>query len=305
MIAQQFIQTILSLGKIVIKSRPVRKSTPKLTSSNIVVLGNGPSAKSFIEKAVIQKPSAHLIAVNKFAIDPVFFSLKPEFYLLHDGDFFLFTEAIWNNPSIHPRTKTKPEFEVWQDQINKTWKHLLEQNWGLTLFIPRQYLNTFIVRKAREAGIIIQDYNYTVTRGFQFFKNLVFNSNMGMPQCQNVINAAIFQALRLPIKRIYCCGLDHDFHRNLIVGPDNTVYESVSHFYTTEAFKHPLVHADGSGKVHLRQVFDNLSKLHWSYHELHKFANHQQIEIVNITPEGFVDEFTRMDATVLFENQPG
>ncbi|MEK0439746.1 MAG: hypothetical protein RLZZ504_662 [Bacteroidota bacterium] len=285
---------------MVVKSRPVAKSIPHLTHPQVVVLGNGPSAKHFINKAIKQKPAAHLLAVNKFAIDPVFFDLKPDLYLLHDGDFFLFSEAIWNNPSLHPRTKTKPEFEVWQDQINKTWRQLLNQNWGLTLFIPRQYLNTFIVQKAKQASINIQAYNYTVTRGFQFFKNWAFDLRLGMPQCQNVINAAIFHALHLPIQRIYCCGLDHDFHRNLIVGPDNTVYESVSHFYTTDAFKHPLVHADGSGRVHLRQVFENLAKLHQSYFELNKYAHHRKIEVINITPQGFVDEFKRMDDDVLF-----
>lgn len=285
---------------MVVKSRPVAKSIPHLTHPQVVVLGNGPSAKHFIDKAINKKPAAHLLAVNKFAIDPVFFDLKPDLYLLHDGDFFLFSEAIWNNPSLHPRTKTKPEFEVWQDQINQTWRQLLNQNWGLTLFIPREYLNTFIVQKAKHAGINIQAYNYTVTRGFQVFKNWAFDLRLGMPQCQNVINAAIFHALHLPIQRIYCCGLDHDFHRNLIVGSDNTVYESVSHFYTTDAFKHPLVHADGSGRVHLRQVFENLAKLHQSYFELNKYAHHRKIEVINITPQGFVDEFKRMDDDVLF-----
>jgi hypothetical protein len=300
LIVDNLFQTLVSLGKIAIKSRPNKRANSSVNHERILVLGNGPSAKSLIEKVEKKPVTASLMAVNKFAIDATFFRLKPSFYLLHDGDFFHFSEEIWNNPSLHPRVKTKPEFEVWQDQINNTWKNLLLQDWGLTLYIPRQYKNTFIVQRALKAGIQVQSYNYTVTRGFQWFKNFAYRHNWGMPQCQNVINAAIFHALRMPVKQVYCCGLDHDFHRNLWVGPDNVVYESVSHFYTTEAFKHPLVHADGSGKVHLRQIFDNLSKLHWSYFELHKFAHHQNIPIINITPEGFVDEFPRAKEDALF-----
>lgn len=292
--------TCLSLVKIAIKSRPVNRIAANIPSQQVVIIGNGPSAKDFLEKAKIQQPNATLFAVNKFAIDPVFNEIKPEFYLLHDADFFDFTQAVFENPGLHPRTKIKPEFEVWQSQINQTWERLLNQTWGITLYIPNQYKNTYIVKKAKTKQINIQTYNYTVTRGFQFFKNFAFNHSLGMPQCQNVINAAIFHALLLPVKSIYCCGLDHDFHRNLIVGPDNQVYESVSHFYTAEAFKHPLIHADGSGKVFLRQVFSNLSKLHTSYFELSKFAAHQHIKILNITPGGFVDEFERENAEVLF-----
>ena len=221
---------------------------------------------------------------------------------MHDGDFFTFTEEIWSNAKSHPRVNLKPEFEVWQEQINQNWTNLLTQNWGITLFIPKQYEDTFIVKKAKSSGITIQTYNYTVTKGFQFFKNFIFNSGLGMPQCQNVINAAIFQSIRMPVNSIYVCGLDHDFHRNLSVGDDNNVYESVSHLYTKDPFKHPLMHADGSGKVYLRQIFNNLSKLHSSYFELHKFAKFRQVTIFNITPNGFVDEFPRLGDDVLFNN---
>jgi len=50
----------------------------------------------------------------------------------------------------------------------------------------------------------------------------------------------------------------------------------------------------------LRQVFENLAKLHQSYFELNKYAHHRKIEVINITPQGFVDEFKRMDDDVLF-----
>ena len=124
MIVDNLFQTLVSLGKMAIKSRPNKRANSSVNHERILVLGNGPSAKSLIEKAENKPLKASLMAVNKFAIDATFFRLKPSFYLLHDGDFFHFTEEIWNNPSLRPRVKTKPEFEVWQDQINNTWKNL-------------------------------------------------------------------------------------------------------------------------------------------------------------------------------------
>lgn len=292
--------TALSFAKILIKSRPLPRTNPTLSFDSVTIIGNGPTATAFLDKCLVTKPNTDLFCVNKFAVGKYFHPLQPKFYLLHDADFFLFSQDIFDRPEQHPRCKIKPEFAEWQSQINSTWREIYKQDWGLILFIPRTYINSIPVKKAQQQGVIIQPYNYTVTRGYNWFKNLAFGHNMGMPQCQNVINAAIFQAINLPCSTVYTCGLDHDFHMNLSVGEDNVVFETVSHFYTHKAFKHPLVHADGSGKVHLREIFLNLHKLHCSYHELQRYAVEKKKCIKNITPGGFMDEFDRENENTIF-----
>ena len=146
------ISTILSLGKIVVKSRPT-PGIPQRKDEEILIIGNGPSAKEFLETTKNQTLNPAVLCVNKFAFGPYFQTLKPKYYLMLDGDFFHFNEAIFQDPQQHPRVKIKPEFAEWQHQINETWKNLFTQNWGLILFIPTAYKNSFMAKKARENGI--------------------------------------------------------------------------------------------------------------------------------------------------------
>jgi len=293
------ISTILSLGKIVVKSRPT-PGIPQRKDEEILIIGNGPSAKEFLETTKNQTVNPEILCVNKFAFGPYFKTLKPKYYLLLDGDFFHFNEAIFQDPQQHPRVKIKPEFAEWQHQINETWKNLFTQNWGLTLFIPTAYKNSFMAKKARENGIKTVAFNYTVIKGLKWFRSLAYQLGLGMPQSQNVINAALFLAIKMKPKRVFVTGIDHDFHKNLVLD-NNTLFEEVSHFYTDKPFRHPLVHADGSGPVKLRQVFLNLHKVHLGYQELNRYAKENNVEVLNITPAGFVDEFPRANANEVFK----
>ena len=112
------ISTLLSLGKIVVKSRPT-PGIPQKTDEEILIIGNGPSAKEFLETAKNRTVKPALFCVNKFAFGPYFQELKPKYYLLLDGDFFHFDEAIFQDANQHPRVKIKPEFAEWQHQILK------------------------------------------------------------------------------------------------------------------------------------------------------------------------------------------
>lgn len=286
------IESLLSIGKILIKSRPT-PGFSKFRESKLLIIGNGPSAKELLKKGCELGFNAPMLCVNKFAYGDSFHILKPKYYLLLDADFYNFDEAVFADPSSHPRVKIKPAFTEWQNQINETWRSLYTQNWGLTLFVPTAYKNSIWVKKAKENNIKIQHFNYSVIKGFNGFKNLCYKLGLGMPQSQNVINAALFLGIKMHVKYVFIAGIDHDFHRNLILDNHNVLYESVSHFYTEEAFKHPLVHADGSGPVKLRQVFLNLHKVHLGYQELHRFAMKMGAQIFNITPGGYVDEFPR------------
>jgi hypothetical protein len=37
------------------------------------------------------------------------------------------------------------------------------------------------------------------------------------------------------------------------------------------------------------------------YQELHRYAKENQVEVLNITPAGFVDEFPRVNASAVFK----
>lgn len=264
------------------------------TERPLLVLGNGPSIQNQLELIKRNREKFHVLTVNKFACSAEFELLKPSHYIMLDGDFFNFNERVFNDAINHPRVKLKPEFEIWQKQINSTWSALLSAEWDIEVFVPQIYKNSYIVKRALASGVKISVFNYTVLRGTESWVNTLFNRGLGMPQCQNVVNAAVFIGLLQRPISIYLLGLDHTFHLGIEVAEDNQLWETVSHFYSNDKpHKHPLLNEKTGDRVRLKDVFNSLSKVHVSYEMAKKVGQDMQIPIYNATTGGFVDAFER------------
>lgn len=304
----QTIQSMLTLAKVAIKSKwflPKFKAHEK----EVVVIANGPSARAFIDQCNqygIQKMRNHGIeffAVNKFSCQPEFFQLKPQYYLMLDMYFFEFTKEVFQDPSQHPIAQFKPDFEKTQRMINDTWKELQKVDWPMVFYVPQLYRNCYIVNNLNNPNIQFVTYNYTVVRGHEFFRNWIYSMRLGSPQCENVVNSCIFNAMQSGFERIFLTGVDHDFHINIQVDTDNTIIRTESHFYADENKKHPLLkqEADGTtGKIRLHELFHSLVKVHTGYDETARYAKKIKKEVINITEGGYVDAFTRKSLKEFF-----
>ena len=77
-------QSALTMGKILLKSK-INLPSYTAPEKSVVVIANGPSARSFIDKCTsvgidnLKKQGLAFFAVNKFSCQPEFFSLKPKF----------------------------------------------------------------------------------------------------------------------------------------------------------------------------------------------------------------------------------
>lgn len=292
-----FIQTGLSIAKIAIKSS---FSLPKSANlpNKLAIVGNGPSASLFIENQLSKSESDRvpLFCINGMGATENFKQLKPSFYLCLDHAWYNFNEENFNNPETHFRCKTDPGFASIQEMINNTWKSIFEANWEITLFIPQVYRNTFIVNKINHSHLKIQFFNYTVVKGFTWFENWAYSMKLGSPQCENVINSCIVNAINFGAKEIYLTGIDHTFHRNIIVDDNNVLQVQESHFYGDSPKRHPLIHSAGKQKntpVKLHEFFKSQTRLHLSYSRLQQFAKYKGVKIFNSAPGSYVDEFER------------
>ena len=300
----KLVDSVISIGKILVKSRKTNfHSWRRSNNKPVVIIGNGPSGKNQLAYFIKNREQYNLFAVNKFAISEYFSSIKPNYYVFLDGDFFNFSESIFKDASKHPRISIKPEFLNWQQQINDTWLKLNAVNWPMTLFVPIQYKNKFIVKQCQNPNLNILFFNYTVCKGFDWLNNYFYKLNLGMPQSQNVINSAIYISLTKISDITYLIGLDHDFRKNLHVTENNQLIETVSHIYSNSPFSHPLVNAHTGLPVTLSETFLNLHKLHKSYLELKRYSTYLKKSIYNLTPGGYVDTFERKSIETL-ANQP-
>lgn len=288
-------QTLVSLAKMLIRSKyflPVFKTD----NTEIIVIGNGPSARELLQTPPPAFRAKPLMAVNMMAMEPCFQELKPAFYLMADHAFFEFDEKSYQSPGMHPRVQSNPGYEQTQALVNKAWSAILAADWPMVLYVPQIYISTFPVSLARSKGIQIVEWNYTVVKGFTWFENISYRKGWGSPQCQNVINACIFQCINSGFKNVYLTGIDNNFHLNIIVEEDNTVSVVDNHFYEVRKKVTPLMSADKHGnpvKVKLHQFFTSLSKAFYSYQRLADYAKYRSVNIYNCTEGSFVDAFER------------
>lgn len=293
----QFIHNIITMLKVIYQSklsstRWIRKNNtlPK----DLIILGNGPSLNDELEELKRLAQSHHMMAVNMFAIGNLFQSLKPSYYFLLDGAFFNFSNEVFEDHSKHPNLKFKPDFEHVQKQINETWRTLFDSSWGIQLVIPQLYEHTYIVQEAKKRGLSVMVFNYTVLKGSKGLLSWFYNRGLGLPQSQNVMNAAIAIAGLIGPRKLYLVGFDHTFHLCIKVDENNQLWNVSSHFYTDKKpLEQRLLNPLTKKSVTLKETFYNLYKVHRSYEIVRELVSSRGISIYNATKGGFVDAFER------------
>lgn len=287
----KLIQTGLSLGKIAIQSRFFKKTTEP-NDLPLIVIGNGPSATSTLANAKFNRSNYQVMTVNLFASQPIFNQVKPEFYVFLDKAFFDFGMDAFENPELAPAVKSNEKFLGTQKLIIQAWKTILASDWGITLFIPQLFRKSSIVQKLKENKFSIQFFNYTVVKGFQPFENWIYQTGLGSPQSQNVINTCIFQAINYQFKEIYLLGVESNFHSNLVVNDDNQLMMRDDHFYEVETKWVPLRHPENRS-VRMHEFYTNLTKAFYAHFRLAEYAYFRNQKIYNATENSFIDAYQR------------
>lgn len=288
--------SLLSIGKMLIKSRKTNLRTFHTQNKNIIIVGNGPSAQNDLINCVASNPNIHdstdIMCVNLFASQDIFQKIKPTQYLFLDSTFFEFDLQVLDNPETLPVLRTKPQFLQTQILINQTWKNILAADWKITLHAPVLYKNTPILNKATNQNIEIVYFNYTVVTGFEFFENLTYQWGLGSPQSQNVINSCIFHGINLKYKNIYLIGVENNFFLNFHIDENNQLYIKDDHFYHVQNNLIPVNHPDGR-PVTMAQQMSNLHKVFTSHQRLQKYATHCNSNVYNATKNSFIDAYPR------------
>lgn len=264
-------KTLASLAKIMILSRKSSVKRIAKPDDEIVVLGNGPSLNQTIEESSGFLKSRKKVAVNFAANTPVFFSLKPEFYVLADPHFF----------------------STGNDNVDHLWENIGKADWKITLFIPTKIKSERIdALSTGNKQIRIMRYNTTPIEGFRWFCHFTYRHGFGMPRPRNVLIPSIMLAINSGFRKIYIAGADHSWTRTLSVDDQNRVVSIQPHFYkdnekettrvNTEYMRYPLYKIIYSFYVAFR-----------SYFMIRDYAEYSHSEIWNITPGSFIDAFPR------------
>lgn len=263
-------KTLGSMCKIIILSRKESISgSQQNTGPELVVLGNGPSLRSFLDSGSHFLAGKKKMTVNFSSTSADYESLKPEYYLLMDPVFF------------HDSTTLEKVFRPMQEKTS----------WPMTLFVP------FFARKNREWQRIIAAnkniktyfFNSTPIEGYKTFRRMCYKLNIGMPRPRNVLVACLMVALKLPFKTIYLAGADHSWLKEIWVDDNNVVQENRAHFYDKDG---KTTKVTSKNKIYV--LLESMSIAFRSYLEVEDYSKGINKKIYNITEGSYIDAFERM-----------
>ena len=267
-------QTLMSLVKIPMLSRRSSKLPPAPEGiDELVVLANGPSLTRTVEEHRGFLKGRALLAVNLFAVSPLYTELKPRYYIIADPLFWIVDEkreALFG--SIAEKT-----------------------DWPMHLFVPTRALSDSKWKEivATNPNVSIHLYNTTPVEGFAGFERWIYRHGLGMPRPHNVLIPSIATALRMPFRKIYLAGADHSWLPEISVTEDNQVLMHQKHFYDRDSSKAETVKKEDLESARLHVILYHMHVAFKAYFTLRDYAASLGKEVVNITPGSFIDAFRR------------
>lgn len=269
-------QNLFLSGVAVIKCALLSKwpsPTPPVSSNELVILGNGPSLNLTLQEDIDYLESRDLMGVNLFACSEAFQKLKPSYY-------------IWLDPAF-----AEEEHPAGQKARTALKEHT---NWPLTLLVPMTFKKSPAFQFfSNHPYIQVHYFNYVICEGLPKFKWTLFRWGLGMPQCQNVLIAAIFQSIQLGFKKIWITGADHTWHEDIRLNEANELQVFDTHFYEKEKNITQMFTSMYAHRSYLSAAFLSLHKVYRGYEVLAAYAASRNVLIQNASKKSYIDVFPK------------
>ncbi len=270
-LATQTGQTLKSIVKICLQSRPTAFKSMQTTERRLIILGNGPSLRQTMADYGDRLPGCTLMAVNFAANTEEFLKLRPRYYVLADPHFMSATSEVNVSKLI--------------DNINRT-------DWPMTVFVDRRFIKTARNVFRQSETLRIEGFNAVGAEGFGAFERFVYGRSIAMPRPRNVLIAAIMIGISLGFKEIFLTGADHSWMRTITVTDENNVISALDHYYKDNE-KERIRTETAYRSIPLHDIVFSLYTAFRSYHRIEAFARCRGIDIYNSTPGSYIDAFRR------------
>jgi len=185
------------------------------THREIVLLANGPSLASELPALIARGDRAHcdVLAVNYFAEDERFASIRPEYYVLSDPQFFRAGPL---------RAKAEALYAVLNRKV--TWPmNLYVQYYNPERFDYRSRLSNPLIR--------IVPFHTCRYRGFRRLEFWLYRHGLGSANFGTVIQHGEYIALLLGYRTLHLYGVDHTLTEGLCVDDRNRLCRVDRHYY--------------------------------------------------------------------------
>ncbi len=191
---------------------------------NAFVFANGPSV-SCLDPYKVRGMGFDIFAINGYLWSDFSRIVAPTHYVLSDPACF-----------YAPNSKRRTDAQV---EIAKKYIQLIAEieALGATLFVPMRFMSLLPTRKVI---------------GFCDVENEFSNNVMNVMKPRGYITMTAYKALAISLymgyEKIYICGMDNDYFKELEADEENRLYYNDRHFFGEEKKTNPGVDGDTVGE---------------------------------------------------------
>lgn len=257
----------------------IRRAGPAVDPARgMVILGNGPSLAGDLPRLVERREYAakDFMAVNYFALDERFTTVRPAYYVLSDPMFF--------------------RDSAYRDRVAELYRALNEKvAWPMNLYVQYYNPERFDYRAALpNPNIRIVRFHSQMYSGFRCLEFRLFRRGLGSANFGTVVQVGEYVALLLGYRSIELYGVDHTLLDGLCVDDGNRLCRADRHYYDAEPRAPQPVymkvpHVPYTMSVYLAEV----AELFRGHEVLRDYAAWLGARIVNRTRGSMIDAYER------------
>lgn len=254
-----------------------RKECQKLpetgTGKQAVIIGNGPSLNTTIEKHIDFLRANDCFMVNQSVKSSFFELIQPCYYVMADPFYF----QKDNMPGL-------------AQEIDQNMSQKLK--WDMTLLVPKFGEGSlFINEQKKNPKLNILYYSSTFALDCDgISKKKIFeywDNNIASPLSQTVLNTATSLAISMRYSKIYLVGADTSWIESLMVDQEtNDLYTMDKHFYGDRKI---LISNYSSEKSNIAEELDGIKRSFASYQILKEYAQSSGCQLYNASEYSLID----------------
>ena len=249
-----------------------RAGTVGAPKPSMLILGNGPS----LAEDLPRHETKDVMAVNFFALDERFETVRPAYYVLSDPMFFRDSAC--------------------RDRVAELYRVLDEKvTWPMNLYVQYYNPERFDYRTALpNPNIRIVRFHTQLYRGFRGVEFWLFRRGLGSANFGTVVQVCEYVALLLEYKTLELYGVDHTLLDGLCVDEENRLCRADGHYYdavpaTPKPIFQKVPHRPYTMSVYLAEV----AELFRGHEVLRDYAASLGARIINRTRGSMIDAYER------------
>lgn len=275
-----FVSIVGSITKVLLLSKqPGKEKKASSDFNEVVILGNGPSLITMIEKHAEFLKGKDLVCVNHFPSTDEYVKLKPKYLISAAQD--LYCDDV-------------EDFFI--EQSNRLFNDIANRTtWPLIVYFPfdAKKFSRWQSILADNRNITLRFYNTTPVEGSKGIRHILFNLRLGMARPHNVLIPSMFLMIWLGYRKIYLWGADHSWLKDISVDEQNNALINQKHFYDEHTSVARPLDWKGVGARKLHEILYKFMTAFASYFVIDEYAKSRNVSIINKTKGSFIDAFER------------